>query len=82
MRVRSRTSGGGFHRTAPGVHARILKEGMRHREPSRRPAAVALLAAALAFAAGCRGKAEPVAWLLVEPRTCSSPPASPRMEVA
>ncbi len=46
---------------------------MRHRKPSRRPAAVALLAAALAFAAGCRGKAEPVASLSVEPKDVQLP---------
>ena len=46
---------------------------MRHRKPFRRPAAVALLAAALAFAAGCRGKAEPVASLSVEPKDVQLP---------
>lgn len=45
---------------------------MRHRKPSRRPTAVALLAAVLA-AAGCREKAEPVASLSVEPKDVQLP---------
>jgi hypothetical protein len=46
---------------------------MHHRKPSRRLYAVAILAAALAAAAGCRGKAEPVASLSVAPKDVQLP---------
>src|SRR5688572_5137989 len=74
LRVCSRTSAGGVHRTdpRPSTLGFSQRETMNDRNAFLRGAAVPLFAIVLA-AAGCRGRAEPVASLAVAPKDVSLP---------